>query len=344
MTSHPHLLILLLSFLYFPSVAQNGNKSLSVMFYNVENLFDTEDDPLITDEEYLPNGERRWNSYRLNVKLNNISKVIANTGQWEPPAIIGLCEIENQYVLERLVNHPVIRNWKYKIIHKNSPDGRGIDVAAIYREDVFQPLSYNYFSPVAENKPVPATREILYVSGILAGLDTLHLYFNHWPSRYGGLMETRRSRQRAATRLFSEVVKLQKSHRNPAIIIMGDFNDQPEDDSMTTFLQASLSPGNDPLQLYNLSYGWQKEGKGTLKHQSMWNIFDQIIISGSLLGTNGRQLYATPSDAVILEAPFLFQKDERYTGRKLFRTYEGYKYTGGYSDHLPVLLILSQME
>ena len=314
------------------------------MFYNVENLFDTEDDPLISDEEYLPNGERRWNSYRLNVKLNSISKVIANTGNWEPPAIIGLCEIENQYVLERLVNHPVIRNWKYKIIHKNSPDERGIDVAAIYREDVFQPLSYNYFPPVAENKPMPATREILHIAGILAGHDTVHLYFNHWPSRYGGLMETRGLRQRAATRLHSEVAKLQKSHRNPAIIIMGDFNDQPEDDSMTRYLKASLAPGIDPLQLYNLSYGWQKEGKGTLKHQSMWNIFDQIIISGSLFRNNGRRFYTTPSDAVILEAPFLFQKDERYTGRKLFRTYEGYKYAGGYSDHLPVLLILRRME
>jgi hypothetical protein len=344
MTLYPPMLILLLTILYFPSVAQNGNKSLTVMFYNVENLFDTEDDPLITDEEYLPNGERRWNSFRLNAKLNNISKVIANSGHWEPPAVIGLCEIENQYVLERLVNHPVIRNWNYKIIHKNSPDQRGIDVAAIYREDVFQPLSYNYFSPVAENKPVPATREILHVSGILAGLDTVHLYFNHWPSRYGGLMETRGLRQRAAARLFSEVTNLQKLYRHPAIIIMGDFNDQPDDDSMTTFLKASLSPGNDPLQLYNLSYRWQKEGKGTLKHQSMWNIFDQIIISGSLLRHNGRLLYTTPSDAVILEAPFLFQKDERYTGRKLFRTYEGYKYAGGYSDHLPVLLILSQME
>ncbi len=344
MTLHPHLLILLLSILYIPTAAQNGSNFHSVMFYNVENLFDTEDDPLIKDEEYLPNGERRWSTYRLNAKLNNISKVIANTGHWEPPAIIGLCEIENQYVLERLVNHPVIRNWKYKIIHKNSPDERGIDVAAIYREDVFQPLSYNYFSPVARNMPVPATREILYVSGVLAGIDTLHLYFNHWPSRYGGLMETRRSRQRAATRLFNEVVTLQQSHRNPAIIIMGDFNDQPEDDSMTGFLKASLYPGNDPVQLYNLSYAWQKEGKGTLKHQAMWNIFDQIIISGSLFRPNGRQLYTTPSDAIILEAPFLFQKDERYTGRKLFRTYEGYKYAGGYSDHLPVLLILRELE
>jgi hypothetical protein len=339
-----HLLLTsLFLFLFFVSSAQYGKPVASVMFYNVENLFDTEDDPLISDEEFLPQGERRWNSFRFNTKLNNIAKVIANTGNWEPPALIGLCEVENRYVLERLVNQPSIRNWKYKIIHKNSPDERGIDVAALYREDVFVPIGYDYFSPVPDEEPIPATREILYVYGILAGLDTVHFFFNHWPSRYGGLMETRGRRQKAATRLNQEILKLQAKYNNPLIVIMGDFNDQPDDDSMTRFLKASLIPGNDPSQLYNLSYAWLKQGKGTLKYQSMWNIFDQIIVSGSVLHP-GRKMFANADDATILEASFLLQKDERYAGQKLFRTYDGFRYTGGYSDHLPIILMIRKGE
>lgn len=336
-------LLLFPLFLFYSSSSQVGKPVASVMFYNVENLFDTEDDPLIADEEFLPQGERRWNSFRFNAKLNNIAKVIANTGNWEPPAVIGLCEIENRYVLERLVNQPSIRNWKYKIIHKNSPDERGIDVAALFREDVFNPLGYDYFPPVPEGEPLPATREILYVFGTIADLDTVHFFFNHWPSRYGGLMETRGRRQKAAARLYQEILKLHEKYHNPLIVIMGDFNDQPDDDSMTRYLKASLSSGDEPLQLYNLSYVWLTQGKGTLKYQSMWNIFDQIIVSGSLLRNEGK-LYATPEDAYILEASFLLQKDERYAGQKLFRTFEGFRYLGGYSDHLPVILMIRKVE
>lgn len=337
------LLVPLLLFIFFNSSAQYGKPVASVMFYNVENFFDTENDPLIADDEFLPQGERRWNTFRFNTKLNNIAKVISNTGNWEPPAVIGLCEVENRYVLERLVNQPSIRNWKYKIIHKNSPDERGIDVAALYRDDVFNPIEYKYFSPVPEEEPIPSTREILYVCGILVGLDTVHFFFNHWPSRYSGLMETRGSRQKAATRLLQEIQRIQTKHINPLIVIMGDFNDQPDDDSMTHFLKASLTPGNDPLHLYNLSYAWLNQGKGTLKYQSMWNIFDQIIVSGSVLLPKGK-LYSTPEDATILGASFLFQKDERYAGQKLFRTYEGFRYVGGYSDHLPIILMLRKGE
>ncbi len=334
-------LILCISLQYVFS--QEGKAVASIMFYNVENLFDTEDDPLTNDQEFLPNGERRWNAYRFNAKLNNLAKVIVNTGNWEPPAVIGLCEIENRYVLERLVAQPALKTWKYKIIHKNSPDDRGIDVAAIFRDDIFYPLGYNYFSPVPEGSEIPNTREILYVYGILAGTDTVHLFFNHWPSRYGGLMETRERRRQAANRLYSEVVKLQSKYYNPLIIITGDFNDQPDDDSMVKNLKALLNPGKESKKLYNLSYIWQKQGRGTLKHQSMWNVFDQIIVSGSVLNAEKR-LFAASSDASIVEAPFLFQKDERYNGRKLFRTYDGFRYQGGYSDHLPVMLMLRVKE
>lgn len=326
--------------------AQQDRTVTTVMFYNVENLFDTVDDPQVQDDEFLPRGTRRWTNYRLNDKLSKISKVIANTGNWEPPAVIGLCEIENRYVLERLVNHSVIRNWRYKIIHKNSPDERGIDVAAIYREDVFMPVEYRYFYPAKEMTPENLTREILYVSGVFAGLDTVHLYFNHWPSRYGGLMETRGNRIDAAEALLNDITRLQEKYLNPKIVIMGDFNDQPDDGSLARHLKAMRVEEKGkiaPDALYNLSYNWHKTGIGTLKHQTMWNVFDQIIISGNLFQKEN-SLFTQPEDAYILDAPFLLTKDERYAGIKPFRTYEGYRYAGGYSDHLPVLLRIRRVE
>ena len=321
--------------LHFSLLGQD--KVVQVMFYNVENLFDAKNDSLTLDDEFLPGGDRHWTTNRLKLKLNNLSKVITNTGNWEPPAVIGFCEIENRYVLERLVAEKRLHKWGYRIIHKDSPDERGIDVAAIYRPDQFTPLRYEYLPMVSESGKENQTREILEITGILANRDTVHLFFNHWPSRYGGLMETREGRNMAATILRKEVEKLQQTSRQPGIIIMGDFNDQPQDYSMTRFLKASNEKGSSPENLYNLSYRWVSQNRGTLKYQAEWNIFDQIVVSGSLLDQK-RKLYTTRQDAEILEAKFLFTKDERYLGQKLFRTYDAYRYAGGFSDHLPVIL------
>ena len=311
----------------------------SVMFYNLENLFDTKDDSLKLDDEFLPEGDRHWTPSRFYTKLTRISKVITNTENWEPPAVIGMCEVENRVVLEKLTWHPPLRNWKYNIIHKESPDERGIDVAVLYRPDVFNPLTYKYFPPVPEGETPPATREILYVCGILADADTIHLFFNHWPSRYSGLMETRSDRDKAAQRLKSETEILQKNFKNPKIIIMGDFNDQPTDESISNYLHAGASRTGNPDALFNISYKWFAKGKGTLKYQSQWNLFDQIIVSEAVLDSTGN-LYSHAQDARILDASFLLEKDETYTGMKLNRTYNGFTYHGGYSDHLPVLLML----
>lgn len=318
---------------------QGQDKVVHVMFYNVENLFDIRNDSLTLDDEFLPEGDRHWNNYRLKLKLNNLSKVITNTGNWEPPAVIGFCEVENRYVLERLVAVKGLHKWGYKIIHKDSPDERGIDVAAIYRPDQFTPLRYQYLPMTGALGTENQTREILKLTGILANSDTVHLFFNHWPSRYGGLMESREGRNMAATIVRKEVEMLQRTSKQPRIIIMGDFNDQPTDYSMTRFLKASIETGSSPENLYNLSYRWVSQNRGTLKYQAEWNIFDQIVVSGSILD-HKRKLYTTRQDAEILEATFLFTKDERYLGQKLFRTYDGYRYSGGFSDHLPVILQL----
>jgi hypothetical protein len=322
---------------YLPSSAQEP--VATVMFYNLENLFDTRNDSLKLDDEFLPQGDRHWTPTRFYTKLTRISKVITNTGNWEPPAVIGMCEVENRDVLEKLIWHPPLRNWKYNIIHKESPDERGIDVAVLYRPEVFNPLSYRYFPPVPEGEKAPATREILYVCGILDQADTIHLFFNHWPSRYSGLMETRQNREIAAQRLKSEVDILQKKFIKPLIIIMGDFNDQPNDESILNHLHAGASRSGNQDALFNISYQWFSKGKGTLKFQSQWNIFDQIIVSEAVLDSTGN-LFAHEEDARILDASFLLERDETYTGMKLNRTYNGFSYHGGYSDHLPVLLML----
>lgn len=335
------LLILIFLLVLQPIYAQEPVGS--VMFYNLENLFDYEEDSLKLDDEFLPDGDRHWTPGRFYTKLTRISKVITNTGYWEPPAVVGVCEAENRMVLERLTRHPPLRNWKYQIIHKDSPDERGIDVAVLYRPDLFSPVTYRYFPPVPVGEPLPATREILYVSGILADTDTIHLFFNHWPSRYGGLMETRPDRAKAALRLKYEVELLQQKYQNPEIIIMGDFNDQPSDASILIHLQAGRSRTGNPEKLYNISYDWFSKGKGTLKYQSQWNLFDQVIVSEALLDTSAI-LYASPADSRILDASFLLEEDETYTGMKLNRTYNGFSYHGGYSDHLPVIIQLRKQD
>ncbi len=337
------LLLLALLFQTPSLIAQDGTPFAVVMFYNLENLYDTEDDSLKQDDEFLPQGERRWSRFRFYTKLTRISKVITNTGYWEPPAIIGLCEVENRQVLEKLVAFGPLRSWNFSIIHKDSPDERGIDVAAIYRPSVFTPVSYRYFPPVLPGEPIPFTREILCVTGILSDSDTLHLFFNHWPSRYSGLMETRALRNKAADRLRYEIGKIWERHPRAKIIIMGDFNDQPEDESLCNHLEAGKKTTGHSGHLFNLSYHWMKEGKGTLKHGSQWNVFDQVIITENLLDRDSR-LFCLPEDARILDAPFLLEPDDNYTGSKLNRTYQGFTYHGGYSDHLPVMLMLRNKE
>lgn len=315
----------------------------TVMFYNLENLYDTRDDTLKRDEEFLPGGERHWSNRRLVSKLTGIARVIVNTGFWEPPVVVGMCEVENRQVLEKLVATEPLRLWNYKIIHKDSPDKRGIDVAAIYREDLFHPVSYQYFPPVPENAPVPETREILFLSGVIADTDTVGLFFNHWPSRYGGLLETRPLRMQAAIRLRNEIEKLCDPVQPWLVAVMGDFNDRPGDESLQRGLETTGKMTGNPCSLVNLSSEWENTGKGTIKFQSQWMVFDQVIVNGLFLGRN-KGLSVRPADARIVEPAFLLGVDETYPGRKLNRTYLGPRYQGGTSDHLPVLLVIRRNE
>ena len=322
------------------SYSQQNTNEFPILFYNVENLFDTNDNPLTEDDYFTPNGEFHWTSKRLTGKLLNISKVILSASGWSVPDVVVFCEIENRFVLEKLTKDTPLKSIPYKIIHKESPDHRGIDVGLIYNSERFSPLEYHYY-PLELNGNQLNTREILYVSGILNEKDTIHIFGNHWPSRYSGFLETKSLRKTAATLLRTKIDELNLKYQSPKIVILGDFNDSPEDESMSEILMAKkVEQPIAETQLYNLFFERQRINSGTLKYQSQWFIFDQIIVSGSLLTANSG-IHTKPENAKILALPFLLEEDVKFGGQKPFRTYYGFSYNGGFSDHLPVMLQLN---
>ncbi len=319
--------------------SQNENSpDFRVMFYNVENLFDTFDDPDKRDEEFLPNGDRYWTNRRFNDKLRRIFQVVIAVGEGKQPALIGLCEVENRYVLEMLLERTPLGRMGYKIIHKESPDRRGIDVALLYHEAQFTPIMYNAIPVIDPDNENFATRDILYVKGTME-TDTLHYYVNHWPSKFGGAIETIPQRALAASILKSNTDSIFETNPQAKIIIMGDFNDAPIEESITKHLGAvsNFNTVNNTL-LYNLSHKHAAQGLGTIKFRGKWELIDQFIVSGALL--KGEKIHTSTESFRIFEAPFLMEKDEAYLGMKPFRTYIGFRYNDGFSDHLPILLDL----
>jgi exonuclease III len=339
MSSKGFFLAGILSFVVTIGLAQTESGNFKILFYNLENLFDVVDDSITYDENFTPDGEMHWTNNRLNTKINNISKVITAASGWNLPDILIFCEVENRYVLDKLINSYTFKKSEYRIIHKESPDHRGIDIAMLFKNDSFYPLAYQYYPLVVNGKTV-ATREMLYVSGIVNAKDTLHIFGNHWPSRYSGLLETKELRVASARLLREKIDEIQRKFQNSKIVVMGDFNENPQDFPILQLLNA------EPVQeivksnsLYNLSSDWLKPGSGTMKFQSQWFVFDQIMVTGSLLDPqNG--IFVKPEDAKIVDLPFLFQPDEKFGGKKLYRTYYGFDYQGGFSDHLPVIIDL----
>lgn len=329
-------LIIILIFSSELAFAQQSGEPFRVMFYNVENLFDTKDDSAATDEEFLPEGVRNWSFDRFLAKLDHLAKVVIACGGWEAPAIVGFCEVENRYVVEQLLMRPSLEKIKYKIVHKESPDRRGIDVSMIYNSSRFRPIKYRYIPILSGGVPLQ-TREILYVAGTPdESGDTIHLFFNHWPSRYGGFLETASLRELAAKTLREEIDRLFRDFSRPKILIMGDFNDQPSDKSISEILGAGPAIDvREPGKLINLSSSWEGRNSGTIKYQSQWLIYDQIIVSGSMMNSN-KAIFCKPGDSKIFRMDFLLERDNTYGGDQPFRTFEGFRYSGGFSDHLPV--------
>ncbi len=313
-----------------------------IMFYNCENLFDIEDDSLKNDDEFTPDGDRHWSWYKFEEKLGHIARVITSVGGWEPPEVVGLCEIENYYVLQELTKKSPLKVFNYKIIHYESPDKRGIDVALLYIPGKFEPIATNKFTVnFPEKIGTRPTRDILYVKGLTSRNDTLHIFVNHWPSRWGGMLETEPKRMFVASLLRKKVDSVFTKNNNAKIVIMGDLNDFPTNKSLTQSLKVLNSFDNIKNdELYSLSFYLQEEkGLYSHKYHGESGILDHIIVSGALLDTNAN-IFTTKDNADIYNAEFLLEKDKNYVGYKPFRTFIGFKYNGGYSDHLPTYLDL----
>jgi predicted extracellular nuclease len=310
-----------------------------VAFYNVENLFDTENDSMINDEEFLPDGENHWTSYRYYEKLDHISKVFLNLGGWELPAVIGLCEIENQRVLDDLVRLTGLREFEYAIVQEESPDRRGIDVALLYRPDIFRYIRHQVIRVTFPFAPEVLTRDVLHVEGTIAG-DTIHVFVNHWPSRSGGQEASEPRRVYVAQQVRAAVDSLWALNPNAKVLIIGDLNDGPDDRSVAETLGAAANVASMSTPgLVDAMHALKKKGLGTHKYAGQWNTLDHIILSSGWLDTT-QTLSASPEDVVIFQGEWLLEEDLQAPGNKPFRTYAGPRYLGGYSDHLPVYIDL----
>lgn len=339
MKKRSFLSVLLVSWSALSFPQQNALHKFRVICYNVENYFDCTADSIADDSEYLPGGIRGWNFSKYKQKQANIAKVIAGIGAWDTPALVGLCEVESQKALTDLVRYSPLKSYGYRFIHYDSPDKRGIDVALLYHPYQFFPIADEAIAIRFPNETERTARDILYVSGTTLSDDTLHIFINHFPSRSGGELESEYRRVFAASVLRNKVDSLTAVHSNPNILIMGDFNDYPDNKSIRELLKAL--PLSDsiirPNELYNIAYALHEGGKGTYKYNGEWGMLDQMIVSGNMLNMENR-FFTHPKDIHIFEADFLLEDDEKFLGRRPFRTYNGMKYNKGFSDHLPLYI------
>ncbi len=322
------------------TVGPGNIKSVRVVFWNVENLYDTYDDTTRLDNEFTPGGMMRWNYTRFHSKINHVTKTLLALGQWEPPGIIGFCEVENRYVMNKLIYESPLKPYGYRMIHHESPDLRGIDVALLYRPSVFQVIDSKPFKIRFPFDTSAQTREILLVKGVVHGHDTLNLLINHWPSRRGGYAESQPRRDFVASVLKHIADSLQSSRPGSKILIMGDFNDEPTSASITNILHA-IPPDSmrNPCDLVNLMQPMCGK-QGSHRYKGIWSLLDQFMISGSLFIQTGG-LHLVKGSVTVYKEGFLLKDDLKYFGSKPFRTFNGFRYEGGFSDHLPVYLDLA---
>ena len=319
---------------------QKQYKVACVGFYNVENLFDTINDPNIKlNIEFSPESDKHYDSYKYYKHLDNLADAISQIGTELSPAglaVLGVCEVENRSVLEDLVKREKIKDRNYQIVHYDSPDFRGIDVALIYQADAFTVTNskvYLYDNPLDTSY---TSRDQLLVSGLLDN-EEVHFIVNHWPSRRGGEKKSAPKRVAAAEVSRHIVDSLLQLNPKAKIIVMGDLNDDPVDKSIYTTLRAKgkikkMKEGD----LYNPMYDLYKKGIGTLAYRDNWNLFDNIIISNELLkDEEGFHFFK----AKVFNKRFLKNQSGRYKGYPK-RTFVGSSFLGGYSDHFPSYLYL----
>ena len=336
-------MILGLSLFFFLKIWGQGH--YRVLSYNVENFFDIRSDSLTQDDDFTPQGRLHWTSSRYTTKLLNIAEAIEAAGGGDFPAFVGLCEIENRNVLLDLVLKTRLAAADYGIVHQDSPDARGIDVAFLYRKKYFHVLEEIFLPVSLSEKEVSYSRDILQVTGILKTgdsllQDTLHFFVCHFPSMSGGEAESEWKREKAASVVKQQIDTLLQQYIRPAILILGDLNGKANRSAQSHVLQVLSSDVSswENKRLYNTGYYLLHRNKGSYKYKGQWQTIDQIIVSGNLL--NGQCRLQVHQHLQIFAPRFLLEEDRTYYGYKPFRTYAGPRYIGGYSDHLPLYLDL----
>ena len=292
---------------------------LTLVELNCENLFDCHHDSLKQDTEWLPASVRKWTPDRYWRKVNNIGQEIISCSPDGLPDLVALVEVENDSVVFDLTHRSLLRNAGYEFLMTQSSDLRGIDVALLYQPFSFRPVCYDYLDvqPLEDMRP---TRDILYVQGETMNADTLHLFVVHAPSRYGGERQTRPNRRVVMERL-TDAIRLLPS--DAKIIVVGDFNDYADSPSLL-FLEHQA--------LHNVTrHAVGTHGaKGTYRYEGQWQSIDHVLVSPALCDS--------VAHAFVNDAPFLLEEDNKYGGVKPFRTYNGYRYQHGFSDHLPLVV------
>ncbi len=333
-----HKILLISTIILWVFEVSGQKKTLVVAHYNVENLFDTLNDPHKNDEEFLPAGKNAWSSARYLTKLERLSRVIREMNDGRGPDLLGLCEVENRAVVEDLNKQLNIKKRKYALAHFESPDNRGIDVALLYDQKTFKFLSaQSLHVTLPGDRPYP-TRDVLLVTGLTKNKSRLHVFVNQWPSRYGGAEASAPSRAAAAARVKQAVDSLRKHDPSSYLLIMGDFNDSPWDKAPRLVLGADSSRTGDNL-LYNPFMAAELDStQGSYRYRGDWSYIDHIILSTNVFTPNSKLRYVEESAGAI-RFDYLFEQEGRFAGNP-WRTYAGPKYLGGYSDHLPVMLKL----
>lgn len=318
---------------------QQDSTMHKIMFYNVENLFHPSDDSLTADEDFTPTGSYHWTYKKYYKKVSMIGKVIVALGEGDPPWLVGLAEIENEQVLKDLCYRSPLRKFGYRYVHYNSPDRRGVDVAMLYRDSYVRVLRSRKIPVIFPFDTFARNRDILYAMVQFPSGDSLHVLVNHWTSRYGGYAATVPKRNYYASVVRSLVDSLMTENPRVKVLITGDFNDYATDESMRDYLRVKEYGSRLPRDtLYNLMLPLARQSlRGSHKHEDFWGCLDQFIVSDAwLTDTCGvRQV----GGAYIFDADFLLVDDEKYGGKKNYRTFLGPRYIGGFADHLPVYVV-----
>ncbi|ANI89866.1 endonuclease/exonuclease/phosphatase [Arachidicoccus ginsenosidimutans] len=313
-----------------------------VAFYNLENFYDTINNTMVNDEDFLPDGKKAYTSAVYKEKVKHLASVIAQIGtdiNPDGPAVLGCAEIENDTVLNDLIHHPLLAERNYRFIHYDSRDPRGVDVALIYNPKYFKVESSRplFVQLPRDSKTAFYTRDILWVTGYLNG-ERVDVLVNHWPSRYGGEKRSTPARAAAAIVARKKINELLKQNPHDKIILMGDLNDDPVNVSIAEYLDAGGDMKNlHEGELYNPWVGLYKKGLGTLAYQDAWSLFDQIMLSQSWLDKKQTGFFFYQNH--VFKKEFMIENMGRYKGYPL-RTYDGDTFHNGYSDHFPTYIIL----